>query len=217
MDRIVQKLMEAIAHRQEGDYNPFRLSSAGKCARQMAYGLHYPHLLPPVDHNLAARLALGHLIHGYLQAKLSEAYGERFHSVEAPVYLDTGEVQVPGHIDGIVEEEDGPVIVDIKTASRWSAKRMLEGEIPYAYVAQVNAYMEAVGIDRGALLVYVKDTSDLFSVGLERDPEVVEKVKWRFNAVLNSTPESLPPREREKGSWECEGCPFRLMCWGEAG
>jgi len=205
-------LESLIAPRDEAP-NPFRLSAAGKCARQMAYERHYPEELPPVEPRVVAIFELGSLIHDWLREKLLAVHGEGFHSIEKPVELEVEPgFTVPGHIDGVLEAPDGPVLLDIKSASDRSARSMV-GYVPYKYRAQVNAYLEATGLRRGALVVYNKNTSEITTLPVDYDPEVVEQVKRRFRAVRDSTPESLPPREHIFESQECRYCPFRERCW----
>lgn len=206
-------LEDLVAPRNEAP-NPFRLSSAGKCARRLAYALHYPGEVPPVEPRVVAIFELGSLIHDWLRGKLTALYGERFHSVERTVELEVDpDFKVPGHVDGILETESGPVLLDIKSASDKSAQNMFSNGVPYEYVAQVNAYLEATGIERGALVVYNKNTSELFTLPVDRDPAVVAQVKERFRAVRCSTPEQLPEREHEASSFACRYCPFQQRCW----
>jgi CRISPR/Cas system-associated exonuclease Cas4 (RecB family) len=206
-------LENLVAPRDEAP-NPFRLSSAGKCARRLAYELHYPEELPKVEPRVVAIFELGSLIHDWLREKLAAQHGERFHSVEKPVELevDPGFV-VSGHVDGILETQEGPVLLDIKSASDRSARNMVSWGVPYDYRAQVNAYLEATGIRKGALVVYNKNTSEITTLPVDHDPTVVAQVRERFRKVRRSTPESLPPREHIFESQACRYCPFQERCW----
>ncbi|ADH65357.1 hypothetical protein Mesil_3564 (plasmid) [Allomeiothermus silvanus DSM 9946] len=206
-------LESLIAPRDEAP-NPFRLSAAGKCARRLGYELHYPQEVPPVEPRVVAIFELGSLIHDWMRGKLSALYGERFHSVERPVELEVEPgFAVPGHIDGILETEEGPLLLDIKSASDKSAQNMSSNGAPYEYRAQVNAYLEATGLQKGALVVYNKNTSEVTTLPVDHDPTVVAQIKERFRAVRHSTPEQLPEREHEASSFACRYCPFRGRCW----
>ncbi|MGK0619546.1 PD-(D/E)XK nuclease family protein [Meiothermus cerbereus] len=210
--------IEDLVPPREKAPNPFRLSSAGKCARRLAYELHYPGEVPPVEPRVVAIFELGSLIHDWLREKLAALYGERFHSVERAVELEVDPgFAVPGRIDGILETESGPVLLDIKSASDKSAQSMSSNGVPYDYVAQVNAYLEATGLQKGLLVVYNKNTSEITTLPVDHDPAVVAQVKERFRAVRCSTPEQLPEREYETDSFACRYCPFRGRCWGASG
>jgi len=207
------RLEDLVAPRDEVP-NPFRLSAAGKCARRLAYELHHPGELPAVEPRVVAIFELGSLIHDWMRGKLKSLYGEGFHSVEKPVELEVEPgFTVPGHIDGVLETAEGPLLLDIKSASDKSAQIMVNSGIPYEYRAQVNAYLEATGIRKGALVVYNKNTSEITTLPVNYDPEVVEQVKKRFRAVRRSSPEELPEREHHHDSFACRYCPFRGRCW----
>jgi CRISPR/Cas system-associated exonuclease Cas4 (RecB family) len=194
--------------------NPFRLSSAGKCARRLAYELHYPEELPAVEPRVVAIFELGSLIHDWMREKLKNLYGEGFHSIEKAVELEVEPgFTVPGHIDGVLESAEGPLLLDIKSASDKSAQIMVNSGMPYDYRAQVNAYLEATGIRRGALVVYNKNTSEITTLPVDYDPVVVAEVRERFRKVRGSTPKELPEREHEHDSFACRYCPFKGRCW----
>lgn len=206
--------LEDLVAPRDAAPNPFRLSSAGKCARRLACELHFPQDVPAVEPRVVAIFELGSLIHDWLREKLAALYGERFHSVERAVELEVDpDFKVPGHVDGILETGSGPVLLDIKSASDKSAQNMSSNGAPYEYRAQVNAYLEATGLKKGALVVYNKNTSEITHLPVVHDPKVVQEVKERFRAVRRSTPEHLPEREHPAGSFTCRYCPFRERCW----
>jgi RecB family exonuclease len=213
---VTQALETALAAkaaaREPG--SPLRLSASGKCARYLAYWLHFPELIPPPTPRGLAIFELGQAVHDWVRGYLAAAFGERFHSVEREVELEVAPgLRVRGHTDGILETGEGPLLLDIKTASARSAQRMHEQGVPYEYRAQLNAYLEASGLERGALLVYVKDTSEMFELPVRRDPAVVEQVRRRFLKVAQSTPQALPEREYARQSLACAWCPLQTRCW----
>lgn len=167
-----------------------------------------------MEPRVVAIFELGSLIHDWMREKLKNLHGEGFHSVEKPVELEVEPgFTVPGHIDGVLETDQGPLLLDIKSASDKSAQMMVNSGIPYDYRAQVNAYLEATGIRKGALVVYNKNTSEITTLPVDYDPAVVTQVRERFQAVRRSTPEELPEREHDRDSFACRYCPFKGRCW----
>src|SRR5438067_8438740 len=71
---------------------------------------------------------------------------------------EDGRVQHPdvpwlaGHPDGLVYDNDGPALLEVKTVGQW-AKREWNGEPPLAYVAQIQHYLHLTGLDRALLAV----------------------------------------------------------------
>jgi hypothetical protein len=107
-----------------------------------------------------------------------------------------------------------------------------QGALPLDLLeAQVNAYMDATGVEKAILWFYNKDTSHRHAVTMRYNPRVVEQVRLRFQRVLDSTPECLPDREyspqaevsrakmtgREYLPWQCSYCPFTERCWSSQG
>lgn len=210
---------------EESEYNYVRLSSSGKCQRAIAYSLHYP-IPASTGYRGVSVLLLGHVLHDLERSLIKKV--APLHSEEMRVELDVGDgYRVPGHIDGVVDTAEGPFIIDIKTANTKSFNDMARNGPRDDYVAQVNAYMEAVGIKQAFLWLYNKDTSHRMVLPVTYSEEVVKRVKTRFLNALKSTPDSLPEREyspqeeiRNKKPtgrlylpWQCSYCAFVQMCW----
>lgn len=205
--------------------NLLRLSAAGKCQRALAYSLHYKNPVVRTHRGVAVTL-LGHVIHELERSIIKQV--APLHSEEKEVWFRVDDQhRIKGHIDGILETEEGPVILDIKTANAKSFAEMLKNGPRDDYVAQVNAYMEATGVRKAYLWLYNKDTSTRAVLPVVYSPLVVEKVRSRFRNALYSTKDNLPEREYEpqqeirKGQptgrlylpWQCSYCPFVSLCW----
>lgn len=202
-----------------------RLSAGGKCQRAIAYSLHYEVPSSPTHRFIAVTL-LGHVIHDLERSLIKQV--APLHSEEKEVWFRVDEKHsIKGHIDGILETEEGSVILDIKTANAKSFTEMVKNGPREDYIAQVNAYMDATGVHKAYLWLYNKDTSHRAVLPVVYDPKVVEKVRSRFRNALYSTPDNLPEREYEpqqeirKGQptdrlylpWQCSYCPFVGLCW----
>ena len=211
--------------------NPFRLSSSGKCTRRLAFEKLFPDEKEDVSTRAYNVFLLGDVLHEldrYLIGQVTE-----LHSMEKEVkfFVDDEVGYVTGHTDGIVELVDGPIVLDVKTAATASFTRMAQEGPPPDYVAQLNAYMDALGIHRAALWVYDKNVSQRMVLPIEYDPSVVQAVRERFRMVWEATPDNLPPREyepqaemrrkkptgREYLPWQCSYCPFVTRCWSSLG
>ena len=211
--------------------NILRLSGAGKCPRQTAYGKHYPE----DAEELSAR-ALNVFIHGdILHAKERELirrvtylHGEE-ERVEFP--LGGGHPNVIGHIDGRIFLGEQQHILDIKSVNTRGFKEALSVGPRQDYIDQLNAYMEATGVHHAVLWMYNKDTSHRAAVTLGYDADRAQAIRERFISVLKSTPDSLPDRMfepqweisrgkrtgREYLPWNCGYCAFVDKCWADTG
>jgi hypothetical protein len=207
-----------------------RLSSSGKCPRQMAYKAFFPE----EQEELSAR-ALNVFIHGDL------LHEKERNLIRQVTYLTDVEkhvefkvrpgLTVGGHIDGKIYIGDKPMILDIKSINTRGFKEAVEGRPRDEYVAQANAYMEAEGVGQAVLWMYNKDTSHRAALILERDEDVIREIRERFISVADATAEALPDKmyepqlEIRKGKatgreylpWQCGYCPFVERCWGGDG
>ena len=215
---------------QDNSDRVLRLSSSGKCGRQLAYLTHYPE----EREELSAR-ALNVFIHGDIihekERTLIAQVAELKHVEERVYFRVNDDVRVAGHIDGLITINDEVCILDIKSINTRGFKEIQDGVMRPDYEAQVNAYMDATGINKAVLWFYNKDTSHRHAVMMHYDPAVVESVRARFQRVLSSTPDSLPAREyspqaevsrgkmtgREYLPWQCNYCPFTERCWSSQG
>jgi hypothetical protein len=218
----------------DGDQNntsrTLRLSASGKCGRQLAYAMHYPEEREALTSRALNVFALGDVIHAVERALISQV--TELQAVERRVYFDvTDEIQVAGHIDGIITVNGEPMILDIKSINTRGFKEVVEGEVRPDYQAQLQAYLDASGVSSGVLWFYNKDTSHRHATVLKYNKTIVREVRERFQRVINSTPSDLPDREykaqaevsrgkmtgREYLPWQCGYCPFVERCWSSQG
>lgn len=208
--------------------SPLRLSNSGRCARQTAYAYH----------KVAGEVLSGRAIRTFeagdrTEARLREwatAGGVVLHEVQREVSMLIDGVQVPGHLDGTFDGDDGARhVLDFKSINSRGFARVVETGTEYQYRCQMHAYMEATGLKTFALVVYEnKDTQHLHEDRVEYDERIAGEVRARFERVLRSTPEALPEREhqpvaemvRKKPTgrfvlpWPCAYCAWKGPCWG---
>ena len=215
---------------QSNETRVLRLSSSGKCPRQLAYGVFHP----DEREELSAR-ALNVFIHGDL------LHEKERNLIKQVTYLTDVEKRVEfevrpgltvvGHIDGKIFINKKPMILDIKSINTRGFKEAVEGQPRPEYIAQVNGYMEAEDVDSAVLWMYNKDTSHRAALIIERDEAVIQEIRERFISVADATADALPGRmyepqlEIRKGKttgreylpWQCGYCPFVERCWGGEG
>ena len=211
-------------------HDPVRISNAGKCPKQMAYSLHYPDEREPLTARALSVFMHGDILHEMERYLISQVTHLNF--IEQQVHFLIGnETYVPGHVDGVIALGDERVILDIKSINTRGFKEVINGVPRHDYIAQVNGYMHATGMNKAVLWFYNKDTSHRAAILVERDEEVVNEVRRRFLSVIASTPESLPERQysweweisrgkrtgRQYLPWQCNYCPFVERCWEGTG
>jgi len=204
-----------------------RCSQAGvQCARRLQW--HRTRWreasLPPVD--LQRRFELGILLEPQI-VRLIEDSGVRVQQSQRD--LEWKNLQLTGHIDGVVSVEDGPVpedvVLEVKTASKFSFERirkassaseLLTDSRAYVrgYVVQGALYALLLGLRRALLFFFDKDSgrSHTLDVSLD-DPAVLDAAEQslrRFERV-NSAIAAGTDLPAEPGS-HCKDCPFLGAC-----
>jgi hypothetical protein len=197
-----------------------RLSSCGKCPRQVAYAFHGIEKKGKESDSRAKII--------FWTGDLSELTVTALAKLAGCVITGTGlnqiTVKLPvngsvieGHPDGILIHEKELYLLEIKSMSSFSFARFERGELDSGYVAQMNAYMECLGLKKCVMVALNKDNGIMGERVVEKDEAVVEKIRTNLKAVLHSTPETLPPPPAELNpnadgffSWVCLYCSY----WG---
>jgi len=222
----MEKLCGSIFKRQfmteeaPAEAGKIRLSGCGKCVRQLAYTYHgIERKGKEMDSRAKQIFFAGDLVElavigvGRLAGCEMIATGLSQITVKLPV---NGSV-IEGHPDGMLLHNKELFLIEIKSMSSFSFKRFEEGYIDPSYIAQVNAYMECLGLKRCVFVAMNKDNGILQERIIERDEEVVKRVRETIYTVLHSTPDELPEPPEEyspdaKGHypWNCLYCAY----WG---
>ena len=197
------------------------LSSVGKCPRQQAYNvLGFETNGKEIDSR--ARMVffqgdMAELAVAYL-AKLAGVSIESIGDNQATVNLDG----VQGHPDGVLDAEDGTkYLVEIKSMSSYGFEKFEKGDIDDSYLGQVNAYMEALGLDWCVMVALNKDSGVLGEKIIHKDGAIVNRCRKNIKTVRQATKETLPERPYapdEKGNlpWQCLYCAYWGHCWPNA-
>lgn len=230
---ITARIDEALAanevatqrERQENPTGIDRMSSAGRCVRERwaaARGL-------PLDYGkgfqtnpkLLRVFRLGHVIEDEVVALLEEA-GLCVHSQQLEVGdADSGWV---GHIDGIVDFETPfgvpkSALLEIKSANARRFAELVEAdsysEWSPGYAAQLQAYMLHLPVEEALVVVYNKDTSELYHETVLFD--VDEALKLQKQSSLVTAQGTLPPKRPRDATSQfskfCKWCDRNEWCW----
>lgn len=184
----------ARLQRPPQERNAFRISSAGKCLRALAYiESNYP--AEPLDDRTILRFDLGHLLHSDIQKKLLVELAEA--EVILPVTLTRklgGEevtIELIGHIDGVVTDCQGsPRVLEIKTMAeagfkmfKYLPEEERQAKLSEEYACQHEGYRRAAALP-GRVLLYNKNTSDIVSFETCQDNEAWERIRHRFTELF---------------------------------
>lgn len=197
-----------------------RLSSAGRCARQVAYAYHgFEKKGKEIDARAKLVFWTGDLVELTVVnlAKLSGANLTATGFNQLQIKLPVNGTFISGHPDGVLFEDKQQYLLEVKSMSSYGFEKFLKGDIDEAYLAQVNAYMECLGLNKCVFIGLNKESGVLHEIVLDKNTEIVEKVRKNLLSVIHSTPESLPEQPKEYGpddkgfyQWQCLYCAY----WG---
>ena len=197
-----------------------RLSSAGKCARQLAYQYHgYEPDGKELDSRAKVVFFMGDLTELMIisLAKLAgcNVIATGLNQMSLSITIDG--VEIEGHPDGLLSADRKFRLIEVKSMPKLRFERFEKGVIDETYLAQVNIYLEALGLDECIMVALNKDSGVLGERLIKKDPRIVAFVRGNIHKVLKSTKENLPPRAfqpDEKGfyPWNCLYCPYWKVC-----
>lgn len=196
-----------------------RLSSCGRCPRQIAYAYHGIEKKGK-ESDARAKMVfwLGDLVELTVVnlAKASGVVLENTGLNQSTVKFSVNGSEIEGHPDGIVVEGTERLLLEVKSMTSYGFEKFEAGEIDEGYLAQVNAYMETLGLSRCVFLAINKESGVMHEKIITKDPAVIEKIRKSLVSVLHSTPEKLPEAPHKpdlKGlyPWNCLYCAW----WGK--
>lgn len=213
------------------------ISMAGKCARQIAYGYHgIPKNGKKIDSRANIIFWQGDMAELMLMA-LAKAAGCNITAtgfdqlrVEIPLIkinkvTEDSDIEetifVSGYADGILLQDKEIYLVEAKSYASYSYERFEKGDIDEAYIAQIQLYMDAHGLNKCILIAMNKDNGVLGERLIMKDEAVVMAAKDNLISVAMSASEELPQRKyeaSEKGfyPWQCLYCAWHGICLPDA-
>jgi len=211
--------------KDNNDYykHKLRLSSAGKCPRQVAYKYHgFDKAGKEIDGRAKIIFFQGDLAELMLMnlAKLAGcpvmATGLEQISLFFPVEAGDGIHFIEGHPDGYIIDK-GCLLVECKSMSSFGYRKFEKGEIDDSYRAQINVYLEASGLDSCILVAMNKDNGAIGEMRIEKDMQIVMQSHENMVSVISSGRTELPEPMFEcndKGMypWNCLYCSYHETC-----
>lgn len=224
----VEKLAGSVFKRQfmtadeEVSKGLIRLSAVGRCTRQVAYAFHgFEKAGKEIDARAKVVFWTGDLaeLTVVALAKLAGCTLMATGLQQIAVKFAVNGATISGHPDGILLADKRLHLVEVKSMSSFSFERFEKGYLDPSYIAQYNAYLEALGLDAVVYVALNKDAGVLSEKVFFKDNAVVAKIRANIQTVLHSTPENLPaaPSEYDKDEkgiypWNCRYCAYWKHC-----
>jgi len=125
-----------------------------------------------------------------------------------------------GHPDGIIEDSEGDMILEIKSSNTNKFKSFQEKgvrEIYPAYYAQMQLYMYYAKLSRALFIVMKKDDSQLYTEIVPFDGSAIKQMLRKAAYVLQSHEDNemirVPSRiSEDPASEDCKWCRYRTIC-----
>lgn len=198
-----------------------RMSSCGKCPRQVAYAFHG---IPENGCETTARTLFvwwyGDVIEVGLVG-LAQAAGcglTHTGSDQKTVYWTVDGFTLTGHPDGYLPNNEG--LAEFKSMTTYAFSDLEKGIIDDGYVAQASIYLEAENLPLTRIVGACKNAGVLAEQVINKKTEVVNKVREDIRQVINSAPDRLPKRRYEPKTikagtfwpWQCLYCSYWKTC-----
>lgn len=234
--RVDEKIREEVADLSKHAFNRqfmdrgedkggLRLSSAGKCARALAYDhLGFESKGKTIDARGRMVFWLGDMVELTVVAlaRLSGVNITACGLEQINVELEVEGEKIEGHPDGIIEYEGNKFLFECKSMTDFGFKEFQRGVINDTYLYQINSYMECLSLNACCFVAINKQSGVLDEKIITKNPDKVQFVKDNIKKVLNSNKESLPDRAYEVGKtgfypWQCAYCNHFKTCLTDTG
>ena len=220
VSRIKDSLLAWARPSERNSEFSLRMSNVGRPARQLWYEQNLPSETSTPSPSLQIKFLYGHILEEIL-LMLVRASGHQVTDEQKEVNVKG----VKGHIDCKIDGE----VVDIKTASKFSFNKFVEGRLreddPFGYMSQIAGYEEAENSSAGGFLVINKESGELCLYRPEEldKPNITAQIQNVKKALKLATPpprcyESVP--EGKKGNMKlhrsCVYCAYKHECYKDA-
>lgn len=194
-------------------------SSIGdECERKIFFQFRFP---KPVDNARVSRIfELGNVIEEHVIKILRESGFEVFDKDEKGNQYAVSFPCLSGHIDGVITglpESKKPHLLEIKSYKDSRFKTLMKEGVRVSdpkYYAQVNLYMEGMGLDRCLFVAYNKDTSEIYCERVEFCPFESAINKNKAVKIFNAkTHEDLDRCASKETDYRCKFCNYTKECW----
>lgn len=200
-----------------------RMSSCGKCPRQLAYAFHgYEKKGKELDARAKLIFFAGDLCELVITnlAKLAGVVMTATGLNQLTLTGKVGKTDVTGHPDGMVLHDGKWYLFECKSMADYAFEKFQkDGYLDDSYVAQCNIYMHKLDLDACVVVGYDKNSGVMHEIILKKDPEVVKRAIANLTAVAESSPEKLPeapeaynPDDKGFYPWQCLYCAYWGWC-----
>lgn len=211
MDKIAAEIYEAAS--RNGARRRYLGMSAigGPCDRALWYGFR-GFTSVPVDGRAKLIFELGDCIEEILIRRLREA-GYRVDGEQLEFEAHEGFFR--GHCDGVIHGiTKRPHILECKSANRKrfdSFRKFGVRQVSPTYYCQVQCYMGYGRLERALVVIYCKDTSEIYSERIHFVEPDFEALHERAYRII--TANKIPERAFEDPeTMECRWCDYRIHC-----
>ena len=202
-----------------------RMSSVGKCVRQLCYTYHgEPKNGKEIDSRAKLIFWAGDLteltIVGLAKAAGCTVAGTGLNQITLSMKI--GNLVINGHPDGLVIHDRELYLLEVKSMSSFSYARFEKGEIDDSYIMQVNMYMHELGVKKCIFVAQNKDNGLLGEMVINYDEAIYQVGVDKLHSIVGSNEKDPLPRPHKpdaKGfySWKCAYCSYFNTCLVEPG
>jgi CRISPR/Cas system-associated exonuclease Cas4 (RecB family) len=207
-------LQESIKHKQQRTY--MGGSILGKeCDRQLWY--EYKEPIANNNPRVERIFHLGHLLESYVISLLKHS-GYVVHHDDGSGQYGFKDEELAGHIDGVIELDGVPHLLEIKSASDKRFSEMVKKGVRLSdpvYFVQMQVYMKYMELDKALFVAINKNDCSIHSEVVEYDPMTAEHAVNRGKEIARM--EDKPERKYKSPAFlGCKFCNYKDKCWNES-
>jgi hypothetical protein len=216
----IQAALDAYYESNDEQRKRLGLSEIGHPCHRYLWYRHHGYPTDPVKGSTLRLFKLGLIIEDHIVSDLRDA-GYVVSDSQAGVALAFNGITLYGHADGIIEglpESSQKHLLEIKTASKKNFDQ-LKKKASYQdwnpkYKGQIQAYMLGLALKRALVVVYCKDTSEIYSERIRYDHQyALDLLSDVFTAIQATEP---PERKCPKADYfEAKWCSFYKECFNQ--
>ncbi|KKN22078.1 hypothetical protein LCGC14_0918840 [marine sediment metagenome] len=227
---LAEVVKAALSDRSSYPYRGPSASMLHSCVRFIWYKARTPEVIADNTPELELLFEEGKNQESIMILLLTKVAGYVLSFPQEFVHVNIGRHRINGRIEGVISGNNlkGNHLLEAKSMNgNLFQKFTSQGlqAVPY-YEDQLAVYMLGgesslgVPIENVILFARSRDNGDVFDITYTREQAAVREAD--IIDVLDSREAILgepkpPPRPFVRASWECEGCPAKLECWGKAG
>jgi len=194
------------------------MSHSGRCSRQSSYAyLGYEVNGRVIDARSKFNFFMGDVVELGVMflAKAAGCDVKDFGVNQKKVVFKIHNQEITGRPDGVL---NGDTLVEVKSFNTYGFREFEKGKVSDDYMAQGQAYLLALGLEKGVFVGVCKDIGVLHEIPFELDTDIVWSNRVNYIQIIKSK-EQIPHRPdwavpNDKGfyPWQCLYCSFYKTC-----